>query len=275
MNQGTILLDEIVVSHGDIQFKRKIMSIAVLDKAFSLVEVLARTGHAVMLAELAQECRLPKPTVYRILQSLRDLGYVEQLDRRGAYRLSARLASLGEQVRDQNVRNKALPLMRRLHGAFDETVNLGLFEGIFVRYVLVIETTQALRWIVKPGVRDLFHTTALGRAIVAHLPDEQQRRLVAKVCALLPVRGREAARCHLEKELLATRVRGCALEEEETVAGVACVAAPLGFLGEPFAAVSISIPVNRFSPARCETLIKTLRQETGEATRRRRAQGGL
>ena len=72
----------------------------------------------------------------------------------------------------------------------------------------MVETTQPLRWIVKPGARDMFHTTALGRAIVAHLPGEQQGRLVTKACATLPSRGRAAARAKLEAELAATRVAG-------------------------------------------------------------------
>jgi DNA-binding IclR family transcriptional regulator len=234
------------------------MSIAVLDKTFSILEVLARTGRPLTLAELAEEGRMPKPTVYRILRSLRDLGYVEQADRGGVYELSARLASLREYGRDEAVRDKALPLMKELHTAFDETVNLGLLEGIYIRYAHVIETTQALRWIVKPGARDMFHTTALGRAIVAHLPGEQQSRLVTKACAVVPARKRLAARVLLEKELAATRARGYALEEEETVAGVACVATPLVALGEPLAAISVSVPVHRFPAAQRAALIEAL-----------------
>ena len=226
------------------------MSIAVIDKTFSILEVLARAGRAQTLSELAEENRLPKPTVYRILKSLRDLGYVDQAARGGSYFLSARLAALREYSRDEVVRNRVRPLMARLHTAFDETVNLGFLEGIYVRYGHVIETTQPLRWIVKPGARDPFHTTALGRAIVAHLPDEQRARLVAKACSGLSVRGRKLAQVALEKELAATRVRGFAAEEEETVVGVACVAVSLVGLGEPLAAVSVSVPVHRF-PAQC------------------------
>jgi DNA-binding IclR family transcriptional regulator len=90
------------------------VSIAVLDKAFSVLEVLARTGRELTLAELAEEGRLPKPTVHRILRSLRDLGYVEQTDRRGTYQLSERLKSLREYGRDETLRNKALPVMETL-----------------------------------------------------------------------------------------------------------------------------------------------------------------
>jgi len=235
------------------------MSIAVLDKAFSILEVLARTGRELTLAELAEESRLPKPTIHRILRSLRDLGYVEQADARGTYRLSDRLVSLRQYGRDAAVREKAMPLMQRLHGAFDETVNLGLLEGVYIRYAHVIETTQPLRWIVKPGARDAFHTTALGRAVVAHLPGEQQSRLIAKACSAGSTAKRRQLRTTVEQTMLETRSRGCAIEEEETVAGVACVAIPLTALGEPLAAISVSVPVNRFPAARREKLIKVLR----------------
>ncbi|MDB6167607.1 MAG: hypothetical protein JWM88_471 [Verrucomicrobia bacterium] len=225
------------------------MSIAVLDKAFSVLEVLARTGRELSLADLAVEARLPKPTLHRILRSLRDLGYVEQADRRGTYRLSARLSSLREYARDGAVRSKAGPVMAKLQAEFDETVNLGMLEGVFVRYVHVLETSQALRWIVKPGARDHFHTTALGRVIVANLPDEQQQRLVSKAT------GRRDVRARLRQELSVTKIRGCAIEEEETVAGVACVAISLAWMGEPLAAISVSVPVHRFPAPRRLALI--------------------
>ena len=241
------------------------MSIAVLDKTFTILEVMARTGRPLPLAELADECRAPKPTVFRILKSLRDLGYVEQADRGGEYALSERLASLREYGRDEAVRDKSLPLMEALHAEFNETVNLGLLEGLYIRYAHVIETTQPLRWIVKPGARDLFHTTALGRAIAAHLPAEQQSRLLAKLYAALPARGRAAVRAKLERELARTRERGYAIEEEETVEGVACVALPLALRGEPLAAVSVSVPVHRFPMVQRTALIRAVQQAAAPA----------
>ncbi len=234
------------------------MSIAVLDKAFNILEVLARTNRALSLAELAEESRLPKPTVHRILRSLRDLGYVTPAEARGSYALSDRLSSLKAHGRDSAIRLVAQPLITELHDRFDETVNLGVLEGIYIRYAHVTETAQALRWIVKPGARDLFHTTALGRAIVAQLPEERQARLVTKVCAEIPVRKRKAARQRLEEELTATRKRGCAIEEEETVAGVACIAISLSQQQEPLAGISVSVPVNRFPRERRLALIKAM-----------------
>jgi DNA-binding IclR family transcriptional regulator len=76
----------------------------------------------------------------------------------------------------------------------------------------------------------------------------------------MPARGRKAARAALEQELAATHRRGFALEEEETVAGVACVAISLAFLGEPLAAVSVSVPVHRLSSRQRAEMIATMLQ---------------
>src|SRR6185312_1010602 len=95
------------VSYCGITCKSKTMSIAVLDKTFTILEVMARTRRTLSLAELAEECRAPKPTVFRILKSLRDLGYVEQADKGGEYGLSERLASLRAYGRDEALRDKA------------------------------------------------------------------------------------------------------------------------------------------------------------------------
>lgn len=234
------------------------MAIAVLDKAFSILEVLARTGRPLSLAELAEESRQPKPSTFRILRSLRDLGYVDQTEERGTYTLSERLRSLREYGRDEALREKALPMMERLHEEFDETVNLGVLEGLYIRYAHALETTQALRSIVKPGARDAFHTTALGRAVAAYLPEAQQTRLIAKAVALEPAGRRKTLRARLEQELRATRERGWALEEEETVPGVTCMAIPLLEMGEPLAAISVSIPIHRFRAEQREKLLHTL-----------------
>ncbi len=247
------------------------MAIAVLDKAFSILEVLARTGRPLSLAELSEECRQPKPSTFRILRSLRDLGYVDQVEERGTYGLSERLQSLREYGRDEALRSRAEPLMKRLHDEFDETINLGVLEGVYVRYAHVLETTQALRSIVKPGARDAFYTTALGRAVAAYLPEVQRTRLIAKAVALEPAAKRKGMREKLEAEFAATRARGWALEEEETVSGVTCMAIPLIELGEPLAAVSVSVPIHRFPANRREDLIQVLldfRKEHAAGSRR-------
>lgn len=233
-------------------------TIAAVAKAFSVLEILARFPRPLALAEIAEESRLPKPTAYRLLQTLRSLGYVEQSEERGDYALAERLLSLRQHERDGVARRAALPWMQALHRRFDETVNLAQLEGVFVRYIHVIETTQALRWIVKPGARDGFQCTALGRAIVAGLPATEQAKLIARARSAEGTALSNSAQAALHAELAHTAQRGWALDAEESAAGVTCVAVSLAGAGLPLAAVSVSVPAPRFSPELRRELIQHL-----------------
>ncbi|MGO4839818.1 IclR family transcriptional regulator, partial [Rhizobiaceae sp. 2RAB30] len=137
-------------------------------------------GRAATLKELGDASSLPKPTLHRILQTLVELGYVEQDNARSRYGLTLKLFRLGRGDSYEDVKEQALPLMEVLHRRFNETVNLGVLQGGHIYYLHFIETTQNLRWQVHPGARDPFYCTALGRAVVAHLPKARQEQLVER-----------------------------------------------------------------------------------------------
>lgn len=241
------------------------MAIAVVERTFQVLEALARLGKPVPLVRLAAEAALPKPTAYRILQSLASLGYVAQEEASGYYFATDRLAGLAARDPYLSLKELARPLMERLHARFDETVNLGVLEGTKVIYSLVMETAQPLRWVVRPGRSDPFHCTALGRAITAFLTAEQRERLLKKASA---ERARSGAGIDVDKmrsTLEATRRRGWASEEEETAPGVACLAMSMGPWGVPEAAISLSIPVSRYTRAVREAAVKEFRTLAAEA----------
>ena len=230
--------------------KRPAAGVQVLHKTIDSLDALRGAPDGMSLAGLAAQSGMPKPTVYRILQSLRTLGYVEPAGPQGSYLLSERLASLMQNDRYVGAREQALPLMRRLHRTFNETVNLGLLEGVFVNDLHVLETTQPLRWIVKPGARDPFHTTALGRAIVSQLPASRQETILRKA-----VPRAHTLRVKMQAALATAQSRGWAIDHEESATGVVCVALPLQGWGEPLAALSVSVPANRFSPERLDRIV--------------------
>jgi DNA-binding IclR family transcriptional regulator len=224
------------------------MGIAVIEKTFQVLEGLARLGEPVPLVLLSVAADLPKPTAYRILQSLADLGYVAQEEGTGHYFATDRLSELAACDLHLSLKERARPLMKRLHGRFNETVNLGILEGSKVVYALVMETTQSLRWVVRPGRSDPYYCTALGRAITASLPLAQQKVLLQKT-RLEPVGAKTiTSKENLESILKETRRRGWAYEEEETAEGVACLAFPLALWGISKAAISLSIPTSRLTP---------------------------
>jgi len=227
--------------------------VQLLRKALGVLEALGAAGGAVSLAQLTRRVGLPKPTVYRIVRTLVDAGYATQEPGSRAYAPTASLARLGRSGAALELRRRALPLMERLHRKFNETVNLAVLEDTDVVYVHVVETTRPLRLMTRPDARDPFHSTSLGRAIAAFLPDLERSALLA----------RAPRRPALEATLRAVRRRGWAEDREENEPGVVCFGAPLLEEGRPVAALSVTLPLVRLSAAREKQIVTQLLRAAG------------
>lgn len=223
--------------------------IAVVEKTFQVLEAMSDFGHAVTLKELTEATGLPKATLFRILQTLAQCGYVDQDQARSRYALTLRLFHLGRADSFEDAKALALPLMEALHARFNETVNLGILQGAHIVYAHCIETSQSLRWQVRPGARDPFYSTALGRAIAAFLPERQQARLLDRVEVVGRTPFTPASRAEVIEVLRKVARTGWALDDQETDIGVVCYGVPLIDNGLPVGAISLSIPKSRLTPA--------------------------
>lgn len=241
--------------------------IAVLEKAFVVLETFGKLGRSATLKELTEATKLPKPTLYRILQTLADLGYVDQDSARSRYGLSQRLHHLARGGDDfEDLRQKVLPLMETLFQRFNETVNLGVLQLNHVYYVHYIETTQNLRWQVRPGSQDPFYCTALGRAIVAYLPEKRRQQLLNRIVFEQRTPRTPASREAVERLLDETAKRGWAYDDQENDLGVSCFGAPLFDAdGEVMASLSISVPQSRLTPDLEQEIVSSLLSVCQEA----------
>lgn len=230
-----------------------------VEKTFGLLEFLADLGKPASLQEVTEAVKLPKPTAYRLLQSLQELGYVTRPAGSRDYLIGPRTARLAAADPHSDLKSQAKPLLHRLYEAFNETVNLGVLSGRQVLYLDFLETTQALRYIVTPGQSDPYYCTALGRAIAAQLSEKQLERLLkeTRLQALTPHTTKTLA--DLKRKILKAQQTGVAEEIEESVSGVCCLAVSLANLGFTQAAVSIAIPAQRLSAQRKIELIHGLR----------------
>jgi len=234
------------------------MRIAVLEKCFTLLESMADLDQPSSLKDLAAATHLPKATLHRLLQTLLDLGYVEQDRSRSNYQITMQLAQLGRGHSFQGLKERALPWMEAIHQRFDETVNLGVLQGAHVYYVHFIETTRNLRVQVNPSARDPFFSTALGRAIVSHLPAAQQEGLLARA-VLKTQTPFTVSRVSVLRAILAeTRSRGWALDDQENDVGVVCVGVPILEAGRPIASISVSVPKARLPLERQQEIVGEL-----------------
>lgn len=233
------------------------VSIAVLHKAFLVLEAIGGLERPASLKELAELTQLPKPTLFRVLRTLGDLGYVSQDGSRGDYLLGAKLYQLARNG-GAAIRERALPAMEALHKELNETVNLGILQGDSIYYLHFIETTQSLRWQVRPGARDPFYSTALGRAVVAALPEQRRDKLLNRDWFAARTERTPTSREAIMAAIDATAKRGWAEDLEENDVGVCCFAVPLMAEGTPIAGISVSIPASRLNDESRKRIVDAL-----------------
>lgn len=230
-------------SHGDATSR---YDIAVLNKAIDVLEYLA-DGKGWSVAELSAGTGLNKATVYRIAVTLERRGYVRREQEKRGYIPGPSLLALSRiLLSSTDLTRVAHAVMAALQEEFGETVNLGVLDSDRILYLDMLESEQGLRTSVNVGSRDHIHSTALGKAILGHLPPSEARRLLSRVR-----RERITTRTlvdldELTKEMDVVRAQGYAVDREENELGAHCIgAAILDKSGRPFAAISLSGPAWR------------------------------
>ncbi len=222
--------------------------IGVLAKALDLIDLLDE-HEALTLTELSSRSGINKVTVLRILANLEERGYVERDDATGRYRLGFRLLELGMRKSEGlDLRTVARPALKTLHAETGETVNLAIPGRDGLVYIDIIESTHGLRMAATIGARDDYHSTALGKAMLAHFPAPLREEFLARQA--LP---RKTSRTIVEPvallaELDRVREAGFAVDDEENEPGARCIAAPVfDYRGRVVGAISISGPASRVS----------------------------
>lgn len=244
-------------------FVKSAFNISSVDKTFGILEFLAELQRPASLQEISQAVKLPKPTAYRLLRAMQELGYVARPSESRSYLIGPRTARLAAADPYSEIKSVMSPVLRRLHGAWNETINLAVLSGTQVLYLEILETTQALRFIIPPGQSDPYFCTALGRAIAAQLPDDQLEKLYAKTRFQQLTPSTIKSLPELKKRIEFVRETGISEEIEESVPGVCCLGVSLVKLGFPEVAISIALPTQRMLDHGKANLIQALRTAAG------------
>jgi IclR family KDG regulon transcriptional repressor len=223
--------------------------VQVLDRALSIIDALTKVREDASLAELAERVKLHKSTAHRLLSILERHRIVERDSETGRYRLGLRLFELGTIAMDRfNIRDRARPYLERLLEEVNETVHLCALDAGEILYLDKIEPARSVRMASRIGHRKPVHCTAVGKAILAHLPEAEQDSIlqIHGLPRLTPKTITTPA--ELKAEFKPIRERGYALDNEETEAGLRCIGAViLDHSGRPAAAVSVSAPSFRLT----------------------------
>lgn len=227
-------------------------------KTTKVLETLAQSAEGAGLKDIAARVGLVKSSVFRILFTLKEIGYVEQTSESGPYRLTFKTTGLVRRsVERPTLVNLARPHLVRLRDKLQESAWLAERRRHGIVLIDVVEAPQPLKLSYDVGDLCPAHATALGKAIAASLTPKQLEALLPNGKLPKLTRHTLTSRMQLEAELTRVRQRGYAINDEETIEGVILVGAPLfDSLGRVFAGISVSAPTVRCSSRKRREMIE-------------------
>ncbi len=235
-----------------------------LSRGLQLIEILGNYPNGCPLAKLADLVSLSKSTTHRLLQGLCAMGYVCHAPSPGAYRLTAKLVSIGQKALSSlNVIHVAAPHLEELNLETGETVNFSRREGDAAILIYKLEPTNSmLRTRAYIGQYMPLYYTAMGKVFLAHSAPEDVPRYWQSLGKVEPLTVNTITDYdQMCRELENIRGTGVGMDREENELGVSCIAAPVfDVQGQVHYAISISLPLVRLKHAGEENLINAVRE---------------
>lgn len=222
-----------------------------------IIEAIQELGGA-GVTEVANHLNLPKSTVNDHLITLRNHNYLIHQD--GRYQLGLQFLELGDNVRNQSgIYRSARKQINALAERTGELAHLSVEEthdGVII-YEAEGENSVALDTYV--GRRMKLHNTALGKAILAHMPDTTVKDILDQEGMPKETDKTITDRQELFNQLQTVREQGYAVSTEERLEGLGCISAPIKRPnGAPHGAVSVCAPITRFETRRFKNEIPDL-----------------
>ncbi len=223
-----------------------------IERASSILDILGQSPQGISIRELSTKIKLPKGTTHRLLSSLSYFGYVHRDPKTRSYFLGLKLVELGQLLLSQlDLRKEAEPFLRDLAERTKETVHLVFLDRNEIVYIDKLETDQnpsGLRMASRVGLRNPAHSCAVGKVLLADLPEEALNNFIKEKGLAKRTENTIANPTQLKEHLSLVRAQGYAIDDEENEKGIRCVAAPIrNEAGRAVAAVSISGPAFRIT----------------------------
>lgn len=218
-----------------------------LERAFAIIEAMtAETESSV--TGLSRETGLNKATVYRMLDTLVNLGYVARDSRTEKYSLTLKFLKISaSQLAQYDIHKKMRPVLEEIARISGETVHLVERQGGQVVYIDKCESnTNSVRMVSRIGMTLDIFTTGVGKAMLARLTDKEITRLWQGYSHAKKTEHTITELTDYLEEIEKVRNLGYAVDDEENELDVRCVAVAVpDAYGEYKYAVSISAPKSR------------------------------
>jgi len=213
-----------------------------IEKCFVVLDCLSHSDTQMKLEEIVKQTGYKKTTCFRLLKTMLNLGLIETLPGKKTYQFGPRLVSLGlAALKDMNLHQAALPILKRLSQETGETVNLTILSGTEILYVERVMSNYLVNINVNVGDRLPVYCASMGKVILAFLSPEKLDEIISAIHFEPKTDKTILSKQNLKKELEKIRKQGFAINDEELEKGLRAVAAPIfNHSGEAYAALNIA-----------------------------------
>jgi len=243
-------------------------SVQSVDRAMALLEALGEDEEGYRLTDLAIRTGLSPSTAHRLLTTLERRKFVAFDPSDNMWHIGRQSFSIGAAfARRRNFVAPALPFLRRLRDVTRETANMGVADDGEVVVLTQVESREIMRAITRVGGRAPMVASGLGKAILATYSDDEVAAII-KRHGMPRLTPRSVVRAgELRSALDRVRAEGYAVDDEEFLTGLRCVASAIyNDQGEAMAAISISGLASRVPAARVKQLGHLVSETARELT---------
>lgn len=208
---------------------------------------MAKNPDGLSLPEIARMTKYSKSSIFRIVCTLEDCGYVVKNADERTIRMSRKLAALGyASFGESNIVERSMDILRQMRDKLGETAMLGTMLEDGCVMIEQAPGTYPFKFLGEVGMRTCFHASAAGKAMLAFLPPDELDKKLRKIKFTRYNANTIVDRKSFQQELDKVKVCGYAIDNGEEIEGVNCVGAPIfDAHGYPVAAIWITGPRER------------------------------
>jgi DNA-binding IclR family transcriptional regulator len=234
---------------------KRTYDITALQRGLRLLHLFSQYSRGLTAKQVAGLSRLPVSTVHRFLANLVTAGFLS-CDVDGTYHLGIACFAIGQAAVGQlDIRRLSLPYLRELNHQTRETIHLTVRHGMSAVYVEKLDSPEPLRIHSRIGAAVPLYCTAVGKVMLAYMPEEEQERILPEIAIKRLTANTVGNLQELKTELYRVRKNGYACDLEEHEMHIRCMAAPIwDHNGTVQSSVSITAPVVRMPVTRLRQL---------------------
>jgi len=231
-----------------------------LKRGLLIIEVIATIGSSATLAEIARKTALPRSTAHHILRALVEFGFLVQDGDARTYTLGPKLFRLtGSTWTKEQLAEIAMPYLDELSRRTGEGTSLAVLRDGVVTVIAKREPEGPVRVVQEVGAIRPIHCTAVGKALAAWLPEQELAGIISRTVFERMTPNTITAPTAFHRELARIRATGFAIDKEEHIEGIRCIATAIrDHSGEVRASLCVVGPKNHLPQRRLAEIRQAL-----------------